>query len=90
MDNQEQIDLVVNKINSYKRPNAKAAETLLNKLEEDYDINTSDAIGALEEYNDIVREDYDDPADYREAREEAWYSFLSALDDLDPEEDEEE
>lgn len=63
------------KLENLKSPHAGVAHNEMLHLEA-MGIDTSDARGALEEYKEIVRADYDTQEDYKEAREEAWENFI--------------
>jgi len=58
----------------------------LDKLEGIEGIGTSDLRDSIESYTNIIREDYDTAAEYKEAREEALSEVTTAIEDLELEE----
>jgi len=49
------------------------------------DIDIEPALDALQEFEDIIRGDYNDYEEYKEDKENAWDNFLDTLYDLQPE-----
>lgn len=64
------------------KPNAGKASASLRKLEKE-GYETGDAQDALQSYRDIVRSDFDDAADFADARQEAWDEFVDSLDGIE-------
>lgn len=69
------------KLSGLKSPNAATAARELDKLEKQaVDLDLVDtARDALTEFSDIVRVDFEDAAEFRATRQEAWDNFLSVL-----------
>ncbi|MBT9132743.1 MAG: hypothetical protein DDT33_01272 [Firmicutes bacterium] len=61
-----------------KKPNKRSAEIVIAKLKkEGYDVE--DAQGALDEYNDTIRSDFEDADEFADARLDAYDVFLESL-----------
>jgi len=72
---------LVERIKGYKAPNVKAARTAIEQFDLDGHGLEEDVLSALVSYEEVERDNYESTQEYREAREEAWDSFLEALDD---------
>jgi len=68
------------------RRNSTQALKDLEALPIEYD--TEGCKEALTDYRDLDRADYEDPEEYKEARDEAWGNFIECLEDLVAEEEE--
>lgn len=68
-----------------KKRNAKTAKNFLEDMKTRH-VN-EDALEesetALEEYNDVLREDYADAEEYQDEKDEAWETFVDSLDNLE-------
>ena len=69
------------------RRNSVLALRDLRAISTQYD--TEECEQALKEYRDIIREDFDDAEEYKDARDEAWDEFVECLEGLAGEEEEE-
>lgn len=65
-----------------KAPNRIVAQKLITEMAA-LGVDTGDSEAALEQYNDIVRADYDNVEDYNADKKDAWNEFVDTVKDMD-------
>ena len=82
VDLTSEVEKAFAKFEKYKVPNVKGVEKELDRLDV-LGIDTTDVREKFEEYTSVSSEDYDTADEYREAKDDAWSEFLSAVDEID-------
>lgn len=84
------IDAATEELQSLDRPNANTAKKVLrNLVKSGIDREVVESVeGSLEDFVSTVRSDFDSAEEYQDARQEAWDTFVSELEQVDLDDEE--